>query len=483
MPDLTAPKAFISYSWTTPTHEQWVIDLANFLRQSGVDVILDKWDLRDGHDKFAFMEQMVTDPTVKKVIIVSDKVYAEKADGRRGGVGTETQILTPELYGKSQQDKFLAVVTELDDEGQPYLPSYFKNRIYRDMSTREAYDANLEHVLRFIFDRPFNLKPAIGMPPAFLTDETRTLPQSSLLARRATKAIESDSPKAAAQLGEYFDSIPSLAEKFKIRVGPSAPNYDDIQENIAQFLPYRDELIANVLRAIRHYPADAGAMIHGMFERLLPFTSRDPETNQWFSNQFENFKFLINELYLYSVASFIALKRFRECAVFIGTDFYSPNQQGTSESMHSFSLMQQYCETIAHASQAKRRHSLQADLLKERSNLQSVNFEQVKQADFVLYLRAANAAAMRKTSDHWYPASLLYTFNNHQPFEIFARSQSKRYFLENVAPLIGVGTAEEFETLLAEILGKERDYYVPRWEFNRLPVATLANREKIGTNP
>jgi len=40
-----APKLFISYSWTSPAHEQWVISLATDLRENGVDVILDKWDL------------------------------------------------------------------------------------------------------------------------------------------------------------------------------------------------------------------------------------------------------------------------------------------------------------------------------------------------------------------------------------------------------------------------------------------------------
>jgi hypothetical protein len=54
-------KLFISYSWSNPDHQQWVIDLATQLRESGVDVILDKWDLKEGHDAYAFMEKMVTD--------------------------------------------------------------------------------------------------------------------------------------------------------------------------------------------------------------------------------------------------------------------------------------------------------------------------------------------------------------------------------------------------------------------------------------
>lgn len=63
---MSSPKLFISYSWSDSTHEQWVIELATELRESGVDVILDKWDLKEGHDAVAFMEKMVTDPEIKK---------------------------------------------------------------------------------------------------------------------------------------------------------------------------------------------------------------------------------------------------------------------------------------------------------------------------------------------------------------------------------------------------------------------------------
>jgi hypothetical protein len=83
---MSGPKVFISYSWSTPEHQQWVIDLATQLRDNGVDAILDKWDLKEGHDSIVFMEKMVTDASVEKVVIVSDSVYAEKANGRRGGV-------------------------------------------------------------------------------------------------------------------------------------------------------------------------------------------------------------------------------------------------------------------------------------------------------------------------------------------------------------------------------------------------------------
>ena len=67
-------KAFISYSWSNAEHEDWVLDLATRLRESGVDAILDKWDLKEGQEANAFMEKMVSDEEITKVIIVSDKI-------------------------------------------------------------------------------------------------------------------------------------------------------------------------------------------------------------------------------------------------------------------------------------------------------------------------------------------------------------------------------------------------------------------------
>lgn len=115
--DTPQPKLFISYSWTTPTHEQWVMELAVRLSEDDVDVIIDKWALREGHDAHAFMEQMVTDPSISKVIMICDVAYVEKANSRAKGVGTETQIITGEIYGNTTQDKFVAVIAEKDAQG------------------------------------------------------------------------------------------------------------------------------------------------------------------------------------------------------------------------------------------------------------------------------------------------------------------------------------------------------------------------------
>ena len=87
------PKIFISYSWSS---DALVLPLAERLVSHGIDVVLDKWDLKEGQDKYVFMEQCVNDPDITKVLIICDKAYATKANNRTGGVGDETVIISQE---------------------------------------------------------------------------------------------------------------------------------------------------------------------------------------------------------------------------------------------------------------------------------------------------------------------------------------------------------------------------------------------------
>lgn len=236
------PKLFVSYSWSSAEHEQWVIKLATELRESGVDVILDKWDLREGHDAYAFMEKMVTDQEIKKVIIVCDRLYSEKADGRSGGVGTETQIISKEVYEKQDQNKFVAVVTEKDDVGKPYLPTYYNSRIYIDLCDEDFYSKNFEQLLRWIYDEPLYEKPELGKKPSFLTDSNTITLETSAKFRRVIDAIRNHKSNADGALNDYFETFVDGLDKF--RISNHSGEFDDkVVESIEKFLPYRNEVI------------------------------------------------------------------------------------------------------------------------------------------------------------------------------------------------------------------------------------------------
>src|SRR4051812_21662747 len=106
-PSSARARAFLSYSQTSPEYVERIVKLAEELTSHGVELVFDQWDLREGQDLHSFMEQAVTDPTVTHVLILCDPLYADKADGRRGGVGTETLILSPSVYQDVRQERVI----------------------------------------------------------------------------------------------------------------------------------------------------------------------------------------------------------------------------------------------------------------------------------------------------------------------------------------------------------------------------------------
>lgn len=168
--DKQYPKLFISYSQTDDRHKDWVVDLAERLLEDGVEVILDRWDLRYGHEMFVFMEQMVTDPTVDKVLIICDSQYKEKADGRIGGVGSEVELMVNCIANDTTQEKFFALACEKDEGGNGCIPNYLSSRFYIDFSAEEDFELNYDRLLFFVYGREYHKKPPRGETPERLRD-------------------------------------------------------------------------------------------------------------------------------------------------------------------------------------------------------------------------------------------------------------------------------------------------------------------------
>ncbi|WP_441229437.1 SEFIR domain-containing protein [Tardiphaga sp. 215_C5_N2_1] len=473
----TAPKTFISYSWTNPMHERWVIDLAQQLVENGVDVKLDKWDLHEGHDAIQFMESMVTDPTVTKVIIVSDKVYAEKADSRKGGVGTESQIMSPEIYKKADQTKFVAVVSEVDENGEPYLPKFLVSRIYIDM-TESRYATNFEQLLRWLYGKPTYVKPPIGKMPEFLSDSHAPATSKTRgKARRAVDALEAGSTRSAVYIESYLDSVISALDDF--RIPQDSPDFPQaVLDNIEAFLPIRNEFVEFMNAAAVSASADLPVILQRFFERAIPFMDRPESVTSYSRWDWDNFVFIVHELFLYSVAILLRYERFSLLQDFLSLRFYVVDDD-RQETMKSFTVIRRFMPSLQQKGQEMRRLSLRADLLEQRSHSSGIKFAQVMQADFVLFLRAASLGG---TEGNWYPESLLYaTFRFRGPFEVFARSESEAYF-KKLTPVVGVSSKKDLENLVTAFSANgPMNRYLPRWEFDTVNVETLASVSKVAS--
>lgn len=147
-------QVFISYSWDSIEHRDWVASLTNTLRETyGIDASF------DGSENFANLYQMMVDKiqSVDKVVIVVTKNYTDKANSHSGGVGTETQLLYQSAFHHPQ--KILVVMKEKAD-----LPFYLNGFQYTDFS-QGNFDKNIEDLVRRIQDvPPYVMAPITSTP-------------------------------------------------------------------------------------------------------------------------------------------------------------------------------------------------------------------------------------------------------------------------------------------------------------------------------
>lgn len=476
---MAAPKLFISYSWSNAEHEQWVIDFASSLCESGVDVILDKWDLKEGHDAFAFMEKMVTDPDIMKVAIICDEIYATKSDGRAGGVGTETQIISSKVYENQAQEKFVAVVREKDASGQPYLPTYYKSRKYIDLSEADRYAESFERLLRWVFDKPLYVKPVLGNKPSFLSDGEHVSLGTTVIFKRCLDAIKNHKPNAAGAFEEYCTVYSNNLERFRI-VKPEGEFDDAVVKAIDDFLPFRNEAIQLFIAVAQYAPEETFMQIvRRLFERLIPYMTRPQSISQWNEWDFDNYRFIVHELFLYVIAILLKFDRIEQANIFFQQLYYcSGNAEYGRDVMVNFTVFRDFMPSLDYRNQrlGLRRISLRADLLKERCAGTGIDLRYLLQADFVTFMRAEIDSQDSLRS--WWPETLLYLGHFNSPFEIFARCVSKAYF-DKCKVLLAIDAPKDLEPLLKSYENRSRP--LPRWEVRGFSPAALLGYEQLAT--
>ncbi len=107
---VTPPVVLVSSSHDSEEHKKWVRDFAMALRDGGIDVILDQWEIGPGDDVPKFMEQSVR--RALRVIMVCTEEYVRKADDGKGGAGYEAMVVTGELVRDLGTRKFIPVIRQ-----------------------------------------------------------------------------------------------------------------------------------------------------------------------------------------------------------------------------------------------------------------------------------------------------------------------------------------------------------------------------------
>lgn len=423
--DVVAPRVFISYSWTSDEYVEWVVSLAERLMADGIDVVLDQWSLDHGHDLNAFMERMVTDPSIKRVIAISDKAYAEKANARKGGVGTESTIISQEVYKKVDQNKFIPVVREVDENGEAYLPIFFKSRKYIDMSTVDNEAVAYDELIRNIFDRPSRRKPALGKPPSHIFEEDSVFVSSAQKSKRFCDFVISGRGNASAAfddfVNEFFENFEELRMTYSREINDEWCKL--IMANIEKEKLYRDTLLDVIVTGAKHV-RDSWFVesLLSLLERLMAYQLRPKFAGAHFRCSEDNYKYFIYESFLYTIATFVKAKRYEECRSIIDAQYVTPSEAFDQPiEGHSFISFNSYAESLGEMCATRgdhRRLSVMADLVHDRATRTDIRFSDLLQADVL------SSIAARKIGS-WYPHCIIYA-SEVRRLELFIRAVNER---------------------------------------------------------
>ncbi len=423
------PKVFISYAWGTEEHDEKVIALATSLKGDGVGVVFDKWQLKEGNDTYSFMEKSVLDESVTNVLILIDPIYEMKANERTGGVGTETQIISSEVYNKVDQRKFIPVIFERDDEGNVRKPQYLKGLLHFDLSMPDSYDNEYRRMVRSLYGIDTYKEPELGKPPAWL-DETSKVSYKS----RVTVDFFRGSASDVLKENTFSENLEELKRKIL--------EYEYVENEIVscycELIPFRDEFL--LLVKSNKYVQEGYKKVAKFLEELMYEIRRQQHNIANLKNTF------VHECYIYMVAYYLKKSEKEALRYTLNKTFYTgtSNFNQDADSYNSFYYFNDELNNAVCKRDNKEYYCGTAALWIENLNVNVCNKDEFVLGDLFCY----NASYLIKNYEKtwaWFP--LTYIYNRDEYMGLFAKYSKRlvsKEYLKDICYILDFESVDEF---------------------------------------
>ncbi len=476
------PKAFLSYAWSDPEHKERVRLFADRLLGKGIDVILDIYDNKPGHELNKFMEQSVTDKAVTHVLVIADKKYAEKADARRGGVGTETQLISPEVYEKIDQTKVVPLVFERNQDGKPCLPTYMKSRHYIDFTDESQFDANFDDLIRHIYNQPKYVKPVLGSIPTFTGTAKHP---AEKLPKTAEQQVDAEKPRSGLQAvtATFLQALDKLR---KVGAGDT-PVDEKVLESIESMQPYTNAMLNELDGLLMNGQLDDKKLTEEIDKLLTSAKAKQaplPGVNSWRDSDYENVGFVVHELATGIVALLVKHRRFSVVHNLINRTYFYKTHLGELRAV-TFTDFYQHMRTLDDYRNSRlnlNRVSVAADIQKEHAvKFDGLDFDELRNADSLLYLLTRFNFPDNRYN-WWFPRLSVYSHRSEELIDPLGELISKSR-ADEISAMFGmksVGELQKAYEAAVEVTSKIN--YNAGWNFN-VPLFTKMLPDRIAELP
>ncbi len=440
----TPPKVFISYSWLKKDR---AVQLAEQLYRDGIYVVMDEYDLKPGDDRFKFMESSVNDPTISFVLLLTDESYCEKANNRKGGVGIETSIITPEVYESTDSSKFIPVALEVDEQGSPYLPTFLKSRFCIILTKGFHDNAEYRKLVSHLWGEPISPRPAIGVRPRWLDLPRLDTHKIDAFARSLGRE-ESRSLTAQSSLLRSAGEVAALLNDVYRQVSDKTPLADAIAltESVRNaYLEAVESLLQSGLLS--------GERLALSIEKIHEDIALDGCKHSAIIS--EAMSFFMWELFIYITAQLLEYRSFKELRTLLQHTYFLRDIIGTRNTSKPkyyrdiYPKLDFITSRYGEKTQCGEAKPNIREIAKSRISYPGLTFDSLVSAD--LFLSHYDTSMPHDQNEWWYRAALLAGYGHNTDRHAFWKRLVSRATATEIMPLFEVKSIDELKSMISEM--------------------------------
>ncbi len=440
------PKVFISYAWGTEEYQQKVLDFASRLKGDGISVVIDKWSMEVGNDTSSFMEKCVNDSSINYVIILLDPVYAKKANDRTGGVGTETQIISPNVYNDAEQSKFVPVVFERGNNNETCMPIYLNGRLHFDLTTAE-YEKEYIKLVRHLYGRKTYIEPPLGKKPIWVDTPKNIIPLNlqEIVQLKNSTIIYNKSTIIFNAFDKILKSLDNtICNNKNLPSEITATTAKAILEYRTSFIPVRDNYL-EILDIIALFDGIEDEIVDFLFNIYNRYTNTSSPINEVLLNS------LLNELFIYTISKLWKVKAYAKIYNILTRTYFAhtPDNKAIPFNEVFYCANSQTIDSIKnkidYPNDERQHFSGEAQLWIETLN-EKYSKDDIIFADLLLY----NLSILLIESHYyWFPKTYIYDsyYSPNSQFRLFSLKFKSKYELEKMSNLLGTKEVNKLKSL------------------------------------
>ncbi|PZT98089.1 MAG: hypothetical protein DI622_22665, partial [Chryseobacterium sp.] len=352
-------------------------------------------------------------------------------NNKSGGVGIESLIISDDIYNQTSQTKFIPIVMEYDNDGNPLVPTFVKTRIFIDLSNENDFEENYEKLIRNIYNKPLSKRPPIGKMPIHLLDDGPIYLLTANKVSTLKNSLINNKPNSKLLIKDYLNTFIDALLSFKIdsRSLDHSNFIDKVEKSIDDLQALKNDFL-DFINVICKFSSESFENdIFDFFENLLQtFEDNDillVSGNSLDSLSHDNFKFFLYDLFLSIISTLIKYEKFEEISILVKNNFIISRKSGKTDVVN-FVKFRTYNYTLnefKNRSINPKRISVVADKIKQYATI--MNFKDLKEADLLLYYLSLFYPGKNQFFKYWFPETSCY---NSFDVTILPKIISKRFF-------------------------------------------------------